>query len=104
MEVFPGVSMDPAVRFGKPCIAGTRIEIATVINDMGAGETSESVQASYDLTREQVLTCLRFAATLRRIFPRRSAPLREARRTQGTSAQIDECASAQQLSFLSFKW
>ena len=29
MEMFPGVSMDPDIRFGKPCITGTRIDIAT---------------------------------------------------------------------------
>ena len=26
MEVFPGISMDPDVRFGKPCLTGTRID------------------------------------------------------------------------------
>ena len=71
MEVFPGVSMDPAVRFGKPCIAGTRLDVASVINDLGAGETIESVQASYNLTREQVLTCLRYAGHIATHLPRR---------------------------------
>lgn len=31
MEVFPGISMDPKIRFGKPCLAGTRIDVATVL-------------------------------------------------------------------------
>jgi uncharacterized protein (DUF433 family) len=31
MEIFPGISMDPDVRFGKPCIAGTRMDVATVV-------------------------------------------------------------------------
>ncbi len=31
MEVFPGVSVDAGVRFGKPCIAGTRTDVATVV-------------------------------------------------------------------------
>ncbi|MEO5742719.1 MAG: DUF433 domain-containing protein [Vicinamibacterales bacterium] len=31
MEVFPGISMDPDVRFGKPCLSGTRIDVATVV-------------------------------------------------------------------------
>ncbi len=30
MEVFPGVSVDAGVRFGKPCIAGTRMDVATL--------------------------------------------------------------------------
>lgn len=29
-EVFPGITMDPQVRFGKPCIAGTRVDVATL--------------------------------------------------------------------------
>ncbi len=45
MEVFPGVSMDPDVRFGKPCLTGTRIDIATVVGAMAAGEPVETVAA-----------------------------------------------------------
>ena len=28
MEVYPGITMDPAIRFGKPCITGTRIDVS----------------------------------------------------------------------------
>ena len=69
MEIFPGVSMDPNVRFGKPCLAGTRIDVATVVADMGAGETIESVQEAYSLSRDQVLTALRYAAHLAAHLP-----------------------------------
>jgi uncharacterized protein (DUF433 family) len=69
MEVFPGVSMDPNVRFGKPCLTGTRIDIATIVADLGAGETIESVQDEYSLTREQILTALRYAAHLAAHLP-----------------------------------
>lgn len=62
MEIFPGVSVDPGIRFGKPCIAGTRMDVATVVGALGAGESYESVQRDYDLTREQILTALRYAA------------------------------------------
>jgi uncharacterized protein (DUF433 family) len=41
MEVFPGISMDPKVRFGKPCIAGTRNDVATVIGLLASGSTTE---------------------------------------------------------------
>ena len=62
MEVFPGISVDGGVRFGKPCIAGTRMDVATVVAALGAGESYEDVERDYRLTREQVLTALRYAA------------------------------------------
>ena len=62
MEVFPGVSMDPGVRFGKPCLTGTRIDIATVVSAVAAEENMEAVQQAYQLTHEQVLAALRYAA------------------------------------------
>lgn len=62
MEIFPGISMDPAVRFGKPCLVGTRIDVATVVGALASGESYEMVQESYNLTRNQVLAALRYAA------------------------------------------
>lgn len=52
-EVFPGITMDPEVRFGKPCITGTRIDVATVIGAIAAGESVEAVEQSYELTKKQ---------------------------------------------------
>src|SRR5687767_5912704 len=54
MEVFPGVSMDPDVRFGKPCLTGTRIDVATIVGGIAAGETVETVAAEYALSVDQV--------------------------------------------------
>ena len=62
MEIFPGVSMDPNVRFGKPCLTGTRIDVATVVGALAAGESFEEVQEAYAITRDQILTALRYAA------------------------------------------
>jgi uncharacterized protein (DUF433 family) len=62
MEIFPGISVDPGIRFGKPCLAGTRVDVATVIDALGAGESYESVEREYQLTRVQILTALRYAA------------------------------------------
>lgn len=56
--------MDASVRFGKPCIAGTRVDVATVVGDIAAGESFETVQEDYQLTREQVIAALRYAAHL----------------------------------------
>jgi uncharacterized protein (DUF433 family) len=64
MEIFPGVSMDPRVRFGKPCVAGTRVDVATVVADIAANESFEALQEAYQLTREQVIAALRYAAHL----------------------------------------
>lgn len=62
MEIFPGISMDPSIRFGKPCLTGTRIDVATVVGALAAGESFEVVQEAYSITREQVLAALRYAA------------------------------------------
>jgi len=46
--IFRGITMDPGVRFGKPCVAGTRVDVATVVGAIGAGDTVEAVQEAYD--------------------------------------------------------
>ncbi|MBK5282701.1 MAG: DUF433 domain-containing protein [Nitrospiraceae bacterium] len=61
MEIFPGISMDPGVRFGKPCLTGTRIDVATVVGALAAGESIEVVQETYAVTREQILAALGYA-------------------------------------------
>ena len=62
MEIFPGVSVDSQIRAGRPCLVGTRMDVATIIDALGAGESYESVERDYQLTREQILTALRYAA------------------------------------------
>ncbi len=62
MEVYPGISVDPDVRFGKPCIAGTRIDVATIIGALAAGETVETVAREYQLSPQQIRAALGYAA------------------------------------------
>lgn len=62
MEIYPGISIDPAIRFGKPCIAGTCVDVATLLGALGAGESIEAVCEAHALSREQVLASLRYAA------------------------------------------
>ena len=69
MEVFPGITMDAGVRFGKPCVAGTRVDVATIVGDLAAGESIEAVQGAYQLTRDQVLAALRYAAHIAAHMP-----------------------------------
>ncbi|ALA57738.1 DUF433 domain-containing protein [Nitrospira moscoviensis] len=60
MEIYPGISMDPHIRFGKPCLTGTRIDVATVIGALAVDETLETVEEAYQISRDQILTALRY--------------------------------------------
>jgi uncharacterized protein (DUF433 family) len=62
MEVFPGISMDPDIRFGKPCITGTRIDVATIVGALAAGESVDTVAEEYALTPAQIRTALSYVA------------------------------------------
>ena len=58
-----GVTIDHRVMGGVPCVAGTRIPVATVVGLLGQGLTVEGVLEEYPtLTREGILAALRFAA------------------------------------------
>jgi uncharacterized protein (DUF433 family) len=69
MEVYPGISVDPDIRFGKPCIAGTRIDVATIIGALAAGETVETVASEYELSPQQIRTALSYAAHIAAHLP-----------------------------------
>ena len=62
MQVFPGISMDSGVRFGKPCLTGTRVDVATILEELASGASAEEVASEYQLSREQVISALRYAA------------------------------------------
>lgn len=62
MEIFPGITMDPEIRFGKPCIAGTRVDVAMIVAAVGNGESIEQIGDEYRLSREQILAAVRYAA------------------------------------------
>ena len=64
MEIFPGISVDPDIRFGRPCIEGTRVDVATVVGAIAAGEAPETVAAEHGLSADQVRAALRYAAHL----------------------------------------
>ena len=62
MEILPGISVDPDVRFGKPCIKGTRMNVATVVGLFAAGEAVETVSSESDVSVEQIRPALAYAA------------------------------------------
>lgn len=61
-EIAPQIVVDPAVRFGKPVVAGTRVAVADVVGMLAGGMTVEEVVREYDLTADQVRAALRYAA------------------------------------------
>mgnify|MGYP001320537132 CR=1 FL=1 len=61
-EVYPGITVDPAIVHGKPTITGTRVPVTLVLGQLAGGESVESVCATYDLTPEQVRTVIGYAA------------------------------------------
>lgn len=62
MEVFPGITMNHQVCAGKPCLTDTSIDVATVVGMLGTGKTFDDVEELFQLTREQILTALRYAS------------------------------------------
>lgn len=63
-EIAPDIVADPAVRFGKPVIKGTRIPVDLVIRELAGGMKPEDLTREYGLTAAQVLNALRFAAAV----------------------------------------
>ena len=57
------IVLDPAVRFGKPCVRGTRITVGDVLGYLAGGMTVEQVLADFpQLTPEDIRACLAYAA------------------------------------------
>lgn len=57
------IGIDPAVRGGKPCIAGTRITVSDVLEYLASGMTEQQILTDIpQLQRVQVLAVLAFAA------------------------------------------
>ena len=64
VEIAPRIVVDEAVRFGTPVIKGTRIDVATIVGHLAAGDSVEDVMQEYHLAREDVLAALAYAASL----------------------------------------
>ena len=63
MASFSRITIDPAVRFGKPCVKGTRITVGEVLGHLAAGVTEAELLKEFpQLAHEDVLECLAFAA------------------------------------------
>ena len=59
------IIIDPKIRFGKPCIRGTRIAVADILHLLSAGYTLDQIPAQYPgITRTDVLAAIEFASRL----------------------------------------
>jgi uncharacterized protein (DUF433 family) len=63
MSPLDRISINQGVRFGKPCVRGTRITVGDVLSYLAAGMTEDQVLAEFtQLTREDIRACLAYAA------------------------------------------
>jgi uncharacterized protein (DUF433 family) len=61
------ITIEPGKRGGKPTIRGMRITVYDVLEYLGAGMSEEQILADFPyLTREDILACLKFAASRER--------------------------------------
>ena len=57
------ITINADVRFGKPCVRGTRITVGDVLGNLASGMTEGELLKSFPpLTHEDVLACLAYAA------------------------------------------
>jgi uncharacterized protein (DUF433 family) len=57
------IEINPAVRFGKPCVKETRISVYDVLGWLASGMTYEEILTDFpQLKYEHILACLAYAA------------------------------------------
>lgn len=59
------ININPTVRFGKPCIKGTRIAVADILNLLTGGYTIDEITRQYPgITKKDVIAAIEFATQL----------------------------------------
>jgi uncharacterized protein (DUF433 family) len=61
-KIAPRITVDPAVKSGKPVIKGTRVPVELVIGKLAGGMEIDEVMREYGLTKKDVLAALDYAA------------------------------------------
>jgi len=63
MDLLDRITINPAIRFGKPCVRGTRLTVGDVLGTLAAGSSEAELLEDFpQLTHEDVLECMAFAA------------------------------------------
>ncbi len=59
------INVNPDIRFGKPCIRGTRIAVEDILNLFKAGYTFEEILEQYpEIEEEDIKSSLEYAASV----------------------------------------
>ena len=60
------IVVNPKIHFGKPCIAGTRITVQSILELINEGVTFNEIIRDYypDITVEDIRACVRYAIAL----------------------------------------
>jgi len=56
------ITIDPAVRHGKPIIKGTRVPLEIIIGSLAGGIDIAEIAREYDLQKADILSALAYAA------------------------------------------
>jgi len=57
------IRINPAVRFGRPCVRDTRISVYDVLGWLSIGMSYDDIISDFpELTRQDILACLAFAS------------------------------------------
>jgi uncharacterized protein (DUF433 family) len=63
MSLLERITIDPAVRFGKPCIRGTRISVGDILEYLAGSMSEDQILADFpQLVRDDIRACLAYAA------------------------------------------
>jgi len=63
MDYRDRIVIDPASRFGKPCVRGTRITVGDVLSYLASGMREEQILGDFpQLTSGDIRACLSYAA------------------------------------------
>jgi uncharacterized protein (DUF433 family) len=59
------ITIDPDICHGQACVKGTRIPVHQIVHMLANGDSIEELMEEYpSLTREDILACLDYAASL----------------------------------------
>ena len=63
MNLLDRIAIDPAVRFGKPCVRGTRVSVGDVLEYLAGGMSEDEILSDFpQLVRDDIRACLAYAA------------------------------------------